>query len=347
MSATANVYVTVRKVSMPTQQPPGERRTWIADVSRHPLRWLLRLIVAAVGVLLLLSGLLILASTPLSGLFIALTGLALVLASMVPGLITSRVPPLRRVPGGASVVLGAAAFLAFAGALATTPTPPPPATVLPTATTVVQAPPTTLPTVPPTTVPIAQAVVQAPAPTLVPPTTVPPTPVPPTAISPTAVPATAAPPPPAPPKPAEAPKPEAKTGGPSPEAQAYLDWLLPKTQPASQSLQGLSTQSEQLSQNPRLLTDNNWILRTGVAVAFMESTGKEMQTYLGPIPDNVKRLDTIVKDMGRDLAYVAAEYTAGIDQRSVARINNATTRMNGIPPKTREATTEIQALRGQ
>jgi outer membrane biosynthesis protein TonB len=353
MSATANVYDTIRTVSMPPQQPPGERRTWIADVSRHPLRWLLRLIVAAVGVLPLLGGLLLLASTPLSGSFLALTGLALVLASTVPGLITSRVPALRRVPGGASVVLGAAAFLAFAGALATTPTPPPPpATALPTATTVVQAPPTTLPTVPPTPVPTAQAAVQAPAPTPVPPTTVPATPVPPTAIPPTAVPATAvpataAPPPPAPPKPAEAPKPEAKTAGPSPDAQAYLDWLLPKTQLAGQSLQGLSTQSEQLSQNPRLLTDNNWILRTGVAVAVMESTGKEMQTYSGPIPDNVKRLDTIVKDMGRDLAYVAAEYTAGIDQRSVARINNATARMNSIPPKTREATTEIQALRGQ
>jgi hypothetical protein len=83
-----------------------------------------------------------------------------------------------------------------------------------------------------------------------------------TAILPTAVPATAAPPPPAPPNPAEAPKPEPKPSGPSPEAQAYLDWLVPKTQLASQSLQGLATQSDLLGRNPRLLTDNDWILRT-------------------------------------------------------------------------------------
>jgi len=326
----------------PAEGPRPVRR---GGVWQQPIGWLLRLIVAAVGGLVLLGGLASLGSRPISGLFTALTGLALILATLVPGLVASRVPAFRYVPGGASVALGLVAFLAFMGAVATSGTPAPAAP--PTASVVAQTPPTVVPTVQPTTVPTAQAVVQAPAPTLVPPTTVPATPVPPTAIPPTVVPATAAPAPPAPPKPAEAPKPEAKTAGPSPEAQAYLDWLLPKTQLASQSLQGLSTQSEQLSQNPRLLTDNNWILRTGVAVAVMESTGKDMQTYSGPIPDNVKRLDTIVKDMGRDLVYVAAEYTAGIDQRSAARINNATARMNGIPPKTREATAEIQALRGQ
>jgi hypothetical protein len=30
---------------------PDERRSWSADVSQHPIRWLLRLIVAAVGLL--------------------------------------------------------------------------------------------------------------------------------------------------------------------------------------------------------------------------------------------------------------------------------------------------------
>jgi hypothetical protein len=43
--------------------------------------------------------------------------------------------------------------------------------------------------------------------------------------------------------------------------------------------------------------------------------------------------------------YIAAEYTAGIDGRSAARLNNATTRMNGIPEKTRRATAEIEALK--
>jgi hypothetical protein len=141
--------------------------------------------------------------------------------------------------------------------------------------------------------------------------------------------------------PAAAPRPS----GPSPAVQAYLDWLLPKTRLASQSLQGISTQSDQLAKNPRLLSDSDWVIKTGLAVAIMDNTGKDMQSYPGEVPPEARRLDAIVKDLGRDLVYIAAEYTAGIDGRSAARLNNATTRMNGIPEKTRRATAEIEALK--
>jgi hypothetical protein len=166
------------------QQPPSERRSWSEDVSRHPFRWLLRLIVATVGLLILLTGLLLLITAPLMGLFAMLMGLALLLSAIVPGLITSRVPALRRVPGGASVALGLVAFLAFIGVVVTTPRTAPAAP--PTATVVARVPPAVAPTVAPMTVPTAQAVAQAPVPTPVPPTPVLPTPVPPTPVPPTA-----------------------------------------------------------------------------------------------------------------------------------------------------------------
>jgi hypothetical protein len=148
-----------------------------------------------VGVLLLLGGLILLTSKPLSGLFLALCGLALILATLFPGLVTRRVPALSYVPGGASVALGLVAFLALVGAVATGSTPTPNARA--TATVVAQGPPnvvsTTLPvqvpatakpvapTVAPTTAP---AVARAPAPTS-PPATVRPTA---TSVPPTAAP---------------------------------------------------------------------------------------------------------------------------------------------------------------
>jgi hypothetical protein len=185
--------------------------------------------------------------------------------------------------------------------------------------------------------PVVAVLTEAPAATLPPPTS-----------APTATPATptlptVAKPAPVTPTPGP-PTPTARPSGPSPEVRAYLDWLQPKTELASLSLKGIGEQSDQLRRDPRLIADSTWILKTGFAVATLDQTGKDMQAYPDDVPQEAKQLDDIVKDLGRDLVYIAAEYTAGIDGRDAARINNANARMNGIGPKTRQAAAQIQAL---
>lgn len=187
---------------------------------------------------------------------------------------------------------------------------PPAVTALPrqvptaTAAPVVQAPP---PTQVPTAVPTQ------PAPTLAPPT------------------ATAQP---APPKPS----------GPSPELQAYGKWAGPEIEIASRSMKGLADQSSAAGQNPRLLTDNTWRLKTGVALAFMKTSGEDLQKYPGTVTPELRRLDQIMKGLGGDLVYVADEFAAGLDQGNVTRINNATARMNAATQKMKDGTAEIQRL---
>lgn len=182
-------------------------------------------------------------------------------------------------------------------------------------------------------------VAQAPKPVAPPP--VAPTQAPPTvaAIAPTAPPPEPTAAPTAPP-----PKPEPKPAGVSVEARAYLDWALPKIEVASQAMRGLAMQSEQASQNPRLLADNGWRVKTGVALGFLKTTGQELQVYPGKVTPELSRLDDLMKGLGRDLVFVADEFAGGLDQGNVARINAASTRMNAATQKMQEATAEVQKL---
>jgi hypothetical protein len=93
-----------------------------------------------------------------------------------------------------------------------------------------------------------------------------------------------------------------------------------------------------------LLADNDWRIKTAVAIAMMQTTGKEMQAYPDKVPPNAMRLDGIVKDLGRDLVYIADEFTAGLDQGKPERINNVTRRMAGISAKTQAASAEINTI---
>lgn len=145
--------------------------------------------------------------------------------------------------------------------------------------------------------------------------------------------------------PTSPPQPAAKPSGPSAEVTAYLSWLQPKTDTAGRSLQEVGTLSQQAGANPRLMADAQWRTRMGVALGFLGTTGKEMQSYPGVVPPEAAKLDEIVKSMGGDLEYISTEYAAGLDQGSAQRITNAVNRMNGIPAKARAATTEVENLK--
>lgn len=163
---------------------------------------------------------------------------------------------------------------------------------------------------------------------------------------------TAAPTPPPTPAPAQArpaeptpvPVAKPKPTGISPEARAYLDWAIPEINVATQAMRGLATQSEQASQNPRVIATNDWRIKTGVALGFMKNSGENLQKYPGTVTPELRRLDGLMKGLGSDLVAVADEFAAGLDQGSVARINTATARMNAATQKMQEATAEVQQL---
>jgi hypothetical protein len=130
----------------------------------------------------------------------------------------------------------------------------------------------------------------------------------------------------------------------SPETRAYLDWLTPKAQLAAESLRAIGTQSDQLAQNPVLLSDEGWKVRTATAVEILRFTGQELQAYPLPVPQAALELDGMNKEIGRDLVYVAGEYSASIDQLSVTRLKNAIDRINVIKPRAQAAMAEAEAL---
>jgi hypothetical protein len=200
-----------------------------------------------------------------------------------------------------------------------------------------------------TAVPTGTTVTVAAAPTIAPPTAVPPTntAVPPTQ---TAVPAPTAAQtiaPTIPPTPVSVDPPAAAKPQMSSDLQAYLNYMQPKIQLAGQTLVRLGEQSTRLSNTPALLSDQTWRTQTAVVLGLMKNTGEEMQKY-EPVPKELESLDDTMVSLGKDLVYIADEYATGLDGPNAARIRNATTRMQGIGPKTSLATTQIQQLlRGQ
>lgn len=144
--------------------------------------------------------------------------------------------------------------------------------------------------------------------------------------------------------PTAAPTPATKPSGPSPEARAYMAWASPKIQVAGQAMGGLAQQSTQASQNPRVLADDTWKIKTGVALGFMKNAGQEIQSYPGQVSPDVRHLDEIMKGLGGDLVYVADEFAAGLDQGNVAKINNAAARMSSANQKMKEGTAEAERL---
>lgn len=137
-----------------------------------------------------------------------------------------------------------------------------------------------------------------------------------------------------------------KPAGISPQARAYLDWAIPKIGIAGQAMSGLATQSEAAGKNPRLIADNDWRIKTGVALGFMKNTGQELQAYPGAITEDIRPLDDLMKGLGKDLVVVSDEFAAGLDQGNAARINNAVARMNAATEKIKAATAEVQKLNG-
>lgn len=131
---------------------------------------------------------------------------------------------------------------------------------------------------------------------------------------------------------------------PSPETVAYLEWLRPKAQLAVESLRAIGTQTDQVAQNPVLLGDDGWKVRTATAVEILRFTGQEIQAYPGRVPQAALKLDGMNKEIGQDLVYIATEYSASVDQLSVPRLRNAIARANAIRPRAEAAAAEADAL---
>lgn len=131
------------------------------------------------------------------------------------------------------------------------------------------------------------------------------------------------------------------------EVQAYLGWLAPIVKLAGESIQTVASQSEQVSRNPSLISNQEWRQKTSQGIGFLRSAGESLQAYPGTVPSDARRLDGIVKEMGRDLVEMSREYAAGIDSVSTQQIQKAVSRMSTFGPKVQAASAEIQRLQSQ
>ena len=95
--------------------------------------------------------------------------------------------------------------------------------------------------------------------------------------------------------------------------------------------------------DPVLLGDQAWQSEMAAALATMRATGAELQAP-GPVPEAAGPLDATLKSLGRGLATLADEYAAGMEARSVPRINAALQRMQTIGPKFDQAAEQFNAL---
>ncbi len=127
------------------------------------------------------------------------------------------------------------------------------------------------------------------------------------------------------------------------EAVAYLDYLRPRTESVTRALRAISEQAGQVSRDPLLMRDREWMMETAMAIATLREQGKALQSY-GPVPSELSSLNDVIVSMGADLVYIADEYSAAIEQLSESRLTNATNRMVVLTAKTYKAKIEMDRL---
>jgi hypothetical protein len=213
-------------------------------------------------------------------------------------------------------------------------------TVLATPTVVVVI----APTVTPTSTPSPRPATPTPAVTVV---TATPRPEPPTPVV-VVVTAPPAPEPPTPPvvvvtAPAAPAAPPPTPPGPSAEVRAYLDATRPRLQRADAALRAFSERSDRLASDPALLDDPAWRSEAATALAAVRAAGAELQAP-GPVPEGAAPLDATLKPLGRDLVALADEYAAGLEARSLPRVNAALQRIQTIRPEIDRAAEQFNAL---
>ncbi len=230
--------------------------------------------------------------------------------------IARNAPPSTPTPPPTAIVMVAPTVTAA-------PTPLPTDTPLPTYTPI---PPTTTPTLTPTPLPPTDT------PTITPSPTITPTPLPPT---PTDTPTKTATPLP----PTATPKP------PMPQAvKDYIAYLAQWTNTAQSGINGMNDRLTEYSADPTLLLDQNWQVKMGYSLGLMQVAGEKYQQYPN-VPPECKALNTAVVSLGKDLVYIAQQIAAGIDNLNATNLNNAATRLNGIPSKSQAVTNELNKLK--
>jgi hypothetical protein len=127
--------------------------------------------------------------------------------------------------------------------------------------------------------------------------------------------------------------------------QAYFDSMRPRSVLIAETLGRLGEQTAKVRKNPALLRDAKWKSQTAPVVATLSTAGKELQAYK-PVPVELEVLNAVMVDIGKDMEYIAAEYSAAMDSLDPERIANATRRVSGFPSKAQQATAEVQRLAG-
>jgi hypothetical protein len=127
------------------------------------------------------------------------------------------------------------------------------------------------------------------------------------------------------------------------DVTTYLRYMQPKLATIGQSMVALSEQSSQASRSPLVVFSTDWRLKTATALALLKVEGDEIQKY-EPVPAELKPLDNLMVQLGKDLNYAADEYAAGVDKVDGNRIRNAAARIETATSRVSQIKAELLKL---
>lgn len=163
-------------------------------------------------------------------------------------------------------------------------------------------------------------------------------------LKPPAVAPVAAAPIPATPRPSSAAAPPALAASQIPtDVMAYFEYMQPVIDSAGTGLKTLSKNSTQAGNNPSLMFSSDWKIETGLALGVLKLAGQRMQAY-EPVPVEVKPVDDLFVQLGKDLIYISDEYAAGVDKFSSARLGNAARRLQTAAPRMDQVVVELKKV---
>jgi len=127
------------------------------------------------------------------------------------------------------------------------------------------------------------------------------------------------------------------------DVQAYLTYMQKADTPAVQATTMMQTQSQLAAQDPSLIFDDAWKVKTAVALAAMQTAGQQMQSY-APVPADAQDLDDAMVALGKDLVASANDYAQGVDNLDGALLTKAAREVRAATAEWDQANAALHAM---
>lgn len=147
------------------------------------------------------------------------------------------------------------------------------------------------------------------------------------------------------PEPTAVPTSAPKPSGPSPEAQAYLEWLQPRMQLVGESATSIGSLLGQFGERQTLLFDKDWQTKIGFQLGLMKGAGEQMRSGERNVPPEARALDANVRSLGNDVVAAADAYAEGLTKLDAQAFTRGQQRLNTGRATIARMTPQVEALK--